>query len=231
MTRRNNSLLMIVTVAALGLAIGACNKKDDDKKSPKKTNKVQTDNKAKPGDTKTAPVKKKKKMARSVLPKGDEDYIIAETSHAKKKPNDPVIVNFRKFKVTKASFDPKKVVGGTAEFEIDIASMDSGIGNRDKHLKSDDYFDAAKFTTATVKISAVEKAGDNKYKAKAEISMHGMSATQPIQFEVVNTTDDSVRIKAEHTIKRADFKIGKADGDSAANEVLVKLRLTVKKTS
>ncbi len=230
MSSRKSTLLAVASVAMLALAIAGCKKKDDDnKKAPaKKVDKDTTANKTKANPCAAKKDKPKKKMAQDVRPKPDEDYIIAEASHAKKKPNDPATVNFKSFKVVKAKFDPKKIVGGTAEIEIDLNSLVSGIAKRDGHLKSKDYFSVGEFGKATVTISDVKKAGDKKYSAKAEIDLHGIKSSQPVSFEVVSTTADSVRIKAEHTIKRADFKLGKSEGDSVADEVLVKLQLTVK---
>src|SRR5215207_3005272 len=54
-------------------------------------------------------------------PKADFISVLAE--HAEKKPTDPVEVSFDKFAVKKATFDPKKVEGGTATIEVDLASL------------------------------------------------------------------------------------------------------------
>ncbi|MGN6110311.1 MAG: hypothetical protein ACTHU0_34730, partial [Kofleriaceae bacterium] len=51
------------------------------------------------------------------------DWIHVYATHTEPKPNDPVIVRFDRFKVTKSNFDPAKVEGGTASFEIDLASL------------------------------------------------------------------------------------------------------------
>src|SRR5215468_2903782 len=45
---------------------------------------------------------------------------------------DPVVVRFHKFAVTKASFDPKNLEGGTATLELDMASITSGSVERDE---------------------------------------------------------------------------------------------------
>jgi len=58
-----------------------------------------------------------------------------------------------------------------------------------------------------------------------------------VTFEVVEQKDDWVRIKGEHTFKRLDFKVGKKPGpdmkkgdDGVADEMTVKMQLTLKKT-
>ena len=47
----------------------------------------------------------------------NEDHITVLGKHRPAKPSDPVQVRFEKFRVVKASFDPKKVEGGTATIE------------------------------------------------------------------------------------------------------------------
>ena len=55
-------------------------------------------------------------------------------------------------------------------------------------------------------------------------------------FEVVEATDDSIRIKAEHKFDRRDFKVGKepnpdrTKGDGVSAELTLKAQLTLKKT-
>ena len=160
------------------------------------------------------------------------DFIVAEVAHAEPKPDDPVKVTFESFKVVKAEFDPEKIEGGTAELEIDLSSLSTGVEKRDGHLKSPDYFDVAKFATARVVIKDVVKgANADSFNAMAEVDLHGVKKSFPVTFKVVERTADSIRVTAEHPLKRSDFKVGKAEGDSVADDVLLKVQLTVKKTA
>ena len=151
--------------------------------------------------------------------------------------SDPVVVHFDKITVTKASFDPKKIEGGTATIEIDLTSLKTGEAKRDDHLATPDYLDSKKFATATVDIGNVKKKGDDKhFTADAKVKLHGVEKKFPVTFEVVEAKDDWIRIKGEHTFKRLDFKVGKKPGpdpkkdDGVADEMTVKLQLTLKKT-
>ena len=165
------------------------------------------------------------------------DWITVYATHFEKKEGDPVEVKIEKFKVTKADFDPKKIEGGTATIEIDLSSLKSGDEKRDEHLKTPDYIDAAKFATAVVEIGNVKKKDDKTFTADAKVKFHGVDKKFPVTFEVAEATDDSIRIKGEHTFKRLDFKVGKKPGkdpkkgeDGVADELTIKMQLTLKKT-
>jgi polyisoprenoid-binding protein YceI len=165
------------------------------------------------------------------------DWIKVHATHFEKKEGDPVEVKFEKFKVTKATFDPKKIEGGTATIEIDLTSVKSGDSKRDEHLATPDYLDVKKFATAVVEIGNVKKKDEKNFTADAKVKFHGVDKKYPVTFEVVEAKDDWIRVKGEHTFKRLDFKVGKKPGkdqkkgeDGVADEMTVKLQLTLKKT-
>jgi polyisoprenoid-binding protein YceI len=165
------------------------------------------------------------------------DWITVQANHFEKKDTDPVAVKFEKFKVVKANFDPKKIEGGTAQLEIDLTSLKTGDAKRDEHVNTPDYLDTAKFATATVDISNVKKKDDKTYTADAKVKVHGVEKKLPVTFEVVEAKDDWIRVKGEASIKRLDFKVGKKPGpdhkkgdDGVADDMTVKLQLTLKKT-
>ncbi|MBA3397037.1 MAG: YceI family protein [Deltaproteobacteria bacterium] len=168
----------------------------------------------------------------AVTPDPNADYIDVYAEHAEKKPDDPVAVHFDRFKVVKADFDPKKVEGGTATIELDLTSLKSGSDKRDKHLASPDYLDTSKFTTLTIDIGNVKKKADNTYTADAKVKLRDTEKKYPVTFEVVETGEDWIRVKGEHKFARLDFKVGgkPSKDESVAQELTVKLQLTLKKT-
>lgn len=172
--------------------------------------------------------------APAVAQDADADSIVVLAKHSEPKPNDPVAVKFEKFKVVKATFDPKKIEGGKATIEIDATSLKSDSDKRDAHLKTADFIDTSKFATITVNIDKVKKKADKAYNAEATVKFRDVTKKIPVTFEVVDTKPDSIRIKGETTFSRLDFKVGKDSKDPkeapVANELVVKLQLTLKKT-
>ena len=164
-------------------------------------------------------------------PQAEADHLTVVADHvdaAKGK----VEVSFGKWSVTKASFDPQNLEGGTAELEVDVSSLSSGVADRDKHLKSPDYLDIGKFATATVKVDKVKKKDDKSYEAEATISIHGIEKKWPLGFEVLSSTADSVRVKFSQPFNRSDFEVGGGGDPKDPVKMDVELRgvITLKKT-
>ncbi len=169
--------------------------------------------------------------AGSAAPKSDPtaDYVHVLGHHNPAKPTDPVVIDIPKFQVVKASFDPKKIEGGTAELTLDLSSLSSGSAKRDKHLSSPDYLDVAKFATVTIDIDDVKKSGDRTYTADADIQIHGMEKKLPVTFDVIDTLPDGIRVHAKQGWKRSDFAIGAPEGgdESTADAQEIELQLTL----
>jgi polyisoprenoid-binding protein YceI len=161
------------------------------------------------------------------------DFISVFGEHKDKKPDDPVEVHFEKFAVTKATFDPTKIEGGSATIEIDATSLTSGKGGRDKHLSEGQYLNAAKFAKLVINIDNVKLKDGKVYSADAKVKAVGVEKKYPVTFEVVDAKDDWIKIKGEHKFSRLDFKIGtdpKDKDESVAPDLTIKMLLTLKKT-
>jgi polyisoprenoid-binding protein YceI len=78
--------------------------------------------------------------------------------------------------------DDKDVTKSTVEVSIDVTQISTQNAQRDGHLKSPDFFDVAKFSTATFKSTKVEKAGKGKLTVTGELTMHGV--TKPVTLAV-----------------------------------------------
>jgi len=162
------------------------------------------------------------------------DSIVVLAKHTPGKPTDPVQVRFEKFKVVKATFDPKKIEGGKATLEIDATSLKTGVDDRDKHLNTPDFLDTAKFPKITVDIDKVKKKADKTYTAEATVKFRDVTKAFPVTFDVIETKADSIRIKGQTDFSRLDFKIGKDPKEPKSapvdTGVTIQVQLTLKKT-
>jgi len=219
------STFATVTILALSLGLAGCKKKAADQPPPAPPPVAVVD---------APPPPPPPEVDAAAAPTPDQsadkaDYVKILAGHNPPKPIDPVEVTIEKVSVVKTDFDPAKVEGGKAEIELDLTSIKSNDPKRDEHLKTKDYIDVAKFGKATVKIDNVKKTGENAYTADANVAFHGVKKKLPVTFEVVETMPDGIRIKGEQKFTRADFKVGKAKGDGVADDLTVKLQLTLKK--
>jgi polyisoprenoid-binding protein YceI len=71
--------------------------------------------------------------------------------------------------------------GATVDFSADVASIDTNQAQRDEHLKSGDFFDAATHPKLTIKGTLVKK-GDESYILKGDLTVKNV--TKPIEFAV-----------------------------------------------
>jgi polyisoprenoid-binding protein YceI len=81
--------------------------------------------------------------------------------------------------------DGKDAAASKVEFSIKTASVDTGNGDRDKHLKTADFFDAEKYPEITFKSTSI-KAGSKKnvYDVTGDLTMRGVTkrVTLPVEF-------------------------------------------------
>jgi polyisoprenoid-binding protein YceI len=99
----------------------------------------------------------------------------------------------------------------TVESTIQVASISTDNDYRDKHLKSDDFFNAEKFPTIKFKSTKFEKLGDNKYKITGDLTMRDV--TKEVIFDAVLNgtlkTDKGLLSawKATTTVNRFDYNL------------------------
>lgn len=92
---------------------------------------------------------------------------------------------------TKGSFSDYKISAETSgddfanakiELEIPVNSINTGMVDRDNHLRSADFFDVEKFQTIKFVSKAMTKVNDEDYKLTGDITIKGI--TRPIEFNV-----------------------------------------------
>lgn len=66
-------------------------------------------------------------------------------------------------------------------FEIETASIDTGMEQRDQHLQSDDFFNSDKFPKLTYKSTAVRKVKDGLYHIDGNLTIRDI--TKPFTLE------------------------------------------------
>lgn len=82
------------------------------------------------------------------------------------------------------NIDEANPANSSVEVTIDVASITTGNEGRDGHLHSADFFEVAKYPTATYKSTSVEQVGDDKLKVNGELTVHGVTKSLPLDVTV-----------------------------------------------
>lgn len=132
--------------------------------------------------------------------------------------------------------DPANLAGAKVQATIDVASVDTRNEKRDEHLKSPDFFDAAKFPQITFVSKKIEAAGDKKWKVTGALTMHGVTKDVVLDVEgpagevkdpMGNTRTGA---SATATVNRKDFGISfsktlETGGVMVGDEITVSLEI------
>jgi polyisoprenoid-binding protein YceI len=96
-------------------------------------------------------------------------------------------------------------------FTVDVASIDTDNENRDNHLKSDDFFSAAKYPQMKFTSTSFKPLGGNKFEVNGNLTIKDV--TKPVKFDVtyggtsVNGGKSKAGFKAKTTINRFDYNL------------------------
>ncbi len=114
------------------------------------------------------------------------------------------------------------------QIEIETASLFADDPKLQKHLKSPDFFDVAKFPSATFKSTKIEKTAQG-HTITGNLTLHGQTKTISFPATVSARPDGGVTATSEFAIDRKDFGIvypGMPD-DLIRDKVVIRLNLDV----
>jgi polyisoprenoid-binding protein YceI len=97
-----------------------------------------------------------------------------------------------------------------ASVKIDAASIDTKEPQRDEHLRSADFFDAAKHPYLTFESTRVQKLKEDEYKVSGNLTICGVTHEVTLDTEYFGRAKDPwggerVGFSAKTTINRKDF--------------------------
>ena len=129
------------------------------------------------------------------------------------------------------TFDEKDPGKNKVKVTVDVTSLDSNHAERDKHLRSDDFLDAAKYPTATFVSTSYKPTGDNTADLTGDLTLHGVTKPITIKVEHIGAGKDPwggyrAGFEGRATIKPVDFGIPVVEKLGPASEE-VELFLTV----
>ncbi len=131
-------------------------------------------------------------------------------------------------------YDADNVAASSVQVTLPLSGLEAFSSKFNDHLRSADFFDAAKYPTATFKSTRVEAAGEGRLKVTGDLTIKDQ--TKPVVLDVtLNKAADHPMMKvpaigfdATTTILRSDFGVG-AYAPNVGDEVT--LRITTEATS
>jgi polyisoprenoid-binding protein YceI len=80
------------------------------------------------------------------------------------------------------TLDDQDISKSTVTASIDVNSLDTRVQHRDDDLKSDHFFDVAKFPTITFQSTKIVRTGEGTAKMTGNLTLHGV--TKEVTFDV-----------------------------------------------
>jgi len=127
--------------------------------------------------------------------------------------------------------DTKNISKSSVEVSIDAASINTDVEARDNHLRSDAFFDVAKYPTITFKSTSVKEVAKGKLEVTGDFTVHGV--TKRITFPITNAgtqagpkpgTVVAGFIDGALTIDRQDYGVSYGKG-MVGDEVAISLNI------
>ncbi len=118
---------------------------------------------------------------------------------------------FTDFNATLVIADPPEQ--STLVAEAVATSIDTGVAQRDDHLRTNDFLDAPNFPTLTIKSTGLTKVSDTEWKLATDVTIRGV--TKPVVFDLeyhgtgpgMQPDSEVVAFSATGEIDRRDFGV------------------------
>lgn len=96
---------------------------------------------------------------------------------------------FKEFSAT-AETEGDDFTTAKINFEAKVASIDTGVADRDAHLQSDDFFNAEQYPVLKFESSSLTKKNDSEYTLKGDLTIRDVTKTIELDVEYGGTTKD-----------------------------------------
>ncbi|HUS23460.1 MAG TPA: YceI family protein [Candidatus Binatia bacterium] len=153
----------------------------------------------------------------------------SEIGFAVKQMGVPVTGTFKRFS-GKVRLDPAKPETGSAELDVEIASIATGNEEADTTALTAPWLDAAGFAKATFRSTQVKGLGADRYEVRGQLTVRGQAREIRVPLTLKANADHTAVATGEFGIRRSDFGVGGGEwneGDLVANEVPVHFRLAL----
>lgn len=108
---------------------------------------------------------------------------------------------------TKVHFNPENLVSSTLEASVDVNTINTDNSSRDEHLRSEDFFDVARYPKISLKSVALKHRNGNNYTGTFILAIKDKSKQVEIPFTFLDK-GNTIEFKGTFKINRLDFGVG-----------------------
>jgi polyisoprenoid-binding protein YceI len=116
----------------------------------------------------------------------------------------PVKGRFKEFSGDGQITDTQTIFG---RVDIKAASLDTNMRKRDDDLRSEKFFDVARFPDISVVVTSAEAIEGDTVDLRTQLTVKDTTAPLPLRAKVAVLGDGAVRLTAQATIDRKDFGV------------------------
>ncbi len=108
------------------------------------------------------------------------------------------------------AFDPDQPADSHVSFTVSAASIDTGVEDRDKHLRSEDFFHVEKFPTLTFESTRAVKKSAQDFDVTGTLTIRGVAKEVTLPVTYLGTAKDPwgntrAAFESEIAINRKDY--------------------------
>jgi polyisoprenoid-binding protein YceI len=139
------------------------------------------------------------------------------------------------------ALDEADLTRSVVQATIDAASIDTGVEQRDQHLRSADFFDAERYPELRFKSTRIEQVGDDRYRVLGDLTIRDVTREVALDVEYGGRAKDPwgnerAGFVAKASLDRKDFGLGwnqvlEAGGVLVGDRVDIELEVEAVKAS
>ena len=133
----------------------------------------------------------------------------------------PVAGSFKDFEGS-LNFDPYNLAGSSADFTVEIASVETDNEKRNGHLQSEDFFDAKKYPEMKFISTSFTKDGD-EYTVNGNLTIRDITREISLPVKVLGIGEHPMKkgklitaMRTEFTLNRNDYGVGSGSWTATA---------------
>lgn len=112
-------------------------------------------------------------------------------------------------------FDPDNMAMSSVRFEVKTKSINTGIPNRDNHLRSEEFFAVKKFPSMTFESTGVEQKEGNQYTLVGNLTIRGKTNKITVPFTYLGARENPLKkgkmvagFETRFSIDRLEYQVG-----------------------